>query len=310
MKTLRLIGIALFAVLMCVNFASCSSENDVPQSDEKVTVNFKYTGHILDIQNSPLGRAAGDDLYAIQVYTITNTGDKVPYAFGAFASLEDVTIELIKSQKYKFETTVVIDGYDKFDLDGDFFWSEVKNEYLDKFTYKSNLKIYPEQTESYTDLPFDRYYGVLEEYSPTEDGIVIIDTKRMSYGIKFVAEQMNNGYLTVKYDYAYLVSETVNLTIDQPEYEKIYTFEGLLSNVYKFYDTHEGGINFTVIWKQNDDDEGTSLGTYTVKIKPNVKSTVKINVNSIGTTPNGITINVDNSKMNEEEFTLEDGVLS
>ena len=28
MKTLRLVGMALFAVLMCVNFASCSSDDD------------------------------------------------------------------------------------------------------------------------------------------------------------------------------------------------------------------------------------------------------------------------------------------
>ena len=29
MKTLRLIGMALFAVLMCVNFAACNSDNDL-----------------------------------------------------------------------------------------------------------------------------------------------------------------------------------------------------------------------------------------------------------------------------------------
>jgi hypothetical protein len=37
MKTLRMIGMALFAVLMCVNFASCSSEEVVPEEPKPLT---------------------------------------------------------------------------------------------------------------------------------------------------------------------------------------------------------------------------------------------------------------------------------
>ena len=38
MKTLRFIGMALFAVLMCVNFASCSSDDDLnEENDNKKT---------------------------------------------------------------------------------------------------------------------------------------------------------------------------------------------------------------------------------------------------------------------------------
>ena len=47
MKTLRFIGMALFAVLMCVNFASCSSSDDDPTEDfpqyELVTNGKKLT---------------------------------------------------------------------------------------------------------------------------------------------------------------------------------------------------------------------------------------------------------------------------
>ena len=42
MKTLKMIGIALFAVLMCVNFASCSSGDDEPEiNDEGIVVKEK-----------------------------------------------------------------------------------------------------------------------------------------------------------------------------------------------------------------------------------------------------------------------------
>ena len=41
MKTLRLIGMALMAVLMCVNFVSCSNEEltpDDPNQEKYITV--------------------------------------------------------------------------------------------------------------------------------------------------------------------------------------------------------------------------------------------------------------------------------
>lgn len=310
MKTLRFIGMALFAIFMCANFVTCSNEEVEPNSSEKVTVNFDLTGHFLDIENTPLGRATGNNFYGIQVYTITNTGNKIPYAFGTLSSLEDVTIDLIKSQKYKFEVTVVIDGADSFTPAGDFTWSSVKDEYMGKFTYSTSLKIKPNETSSYAYLPFDRYYGVLEEYLPTENGTVTIDTKRVSYGIKFIAENLYNGCLTVKYSYYPYLEIPVDLTSDNPSHEQVLTFSGLLENVYNFYDSHTDEISFTLTWKLNADDPGTSLGTYNVTVKPNVKSTVKINVNSIGTSSNGITINTDETDMIEEEYTLENGELS
>jgi len=307
MKTLRMFGMVLMAVLMCVNFAACSSEEAEPNFSEKVTVNFDFTGHLLDIQDTPLGRAASDDLYGIQVYTITNTGDKLPYAYGCFTSLENVTLDLIKSQKYKFEATVIIEGYENASLAGDFSWNDFKDEVMGKFTYKTTTKIEPGSIGSYANLPYDRYYGILEEYSPTENGTVTIDTKRMSYGIKFIAENMNNGYLTIAYDYG--ANKTVNLTTDAPTHEQIYTIYATLSNVYKFYDTYSTTISATITWKQNDDDTGTPLGTFSITIKPNVKSVVKINVSSIGTTSNGITILTEETDMIEEEYTIENGEL-
>lgn len=38
MKTFRMIGMALFAVLMCVNFAACSSDDDEPETNEEGVV--------------------------------------------------------------------------------------------------------------------------------------------------------------------------------------------------------------------------------------------------------------------------------
>lgn len=54
MKTLRLIGMALFAIVLCVSFASCSDDDDEPQnpSDLIGTVwigTSPYTGYEVEV---------------------------------------------------------------------------------------------------------------------------------------------------------------------------------------------------------------------------------------------------------------------
>lgn len=41
MKTFRLIGMALLAVVMCVNFASCSDDDDPIKNDDGIITNQK-----------------------------------------------------------------------------------------------------------------------------------------------------------------------------------------------------------------------------------------------------------------------------
>ena len=48
MKTFRFIGMALFAVLMCVNLASCSSDDD--PTDESPQYELVTSGKKLEIQ--------------------------------------------------------------------------------------------------------------------------------------------------------------------------------------------------------------------------------------------------------------------
>ena len=50
MKTFRFIGIALFAVLMCVNLASCSSSDDDPRDDvsKKLQKSFVQVNMIMN----------------------------------------------------------------------------------------------------------------------------------------------------------------------------------------------------------------------------------------------------------------------
>ena len=69
MKTLRFFGMALFAVLMCVNLASCSSDDIEPNESQKgkeVVVSLGFSGDF-EISESPLSRATSNDLYIVDV---------------------------------------------------------------------------------------------------------------------------------------------------------------------------------------------------------------------------------------------------
>jgi hypothetical protein len=90
MKTFRMIGMALFAVFMCVNFASCSSSDDEPKVDdesgvvtnEKKLVEIKYTngGKGFDIHEFIYDN---QNRLSSSIFTEYNSGvDKFQYTWG------------------------------------------------------------------------------------------------------------------------------------------------------------------------------------------------------------------------------------
>ena len=124
MKSLRLFAMAMMTVMMCMNFASCSNEDVLASEDPKepkyVTVGLGCTGEFLEFSESQMGRAATDELYGIEVYTLTENGtdsygnptyQSNCYAYGMFTSLDDVKIKLLEDQKYRFEVSIVIDPF-------------------------------------------------------------------------------------------------------------------------------------------------------------------------------------------------------
>ena len=109
MKSLRLVAMAMMAVMMCMNFASCSNEDVLASEDPKepkyVTVGLGCTGEFLEFSESQMGRAATDELYGIQVYALTENGtdsygnptyQSTYYAYGMFTSLDNVKIKLLE----------------------------------------------------------------------------------------------------------------------------------------------------------------------------------------------------------------------
>ena len=311
MKTFRLIEMALLAVIMCVNFTSCSNEevvSDEPTQDKYITVGLGCVRENIDITDSPLSRAAAttNDLYGIQVYTIEEghgVVDVKPYAYGVFNTLDNVTVKLLSQKTYKFSISVVIDGYSR----GFIFTGSHEENNTNQFFYDVNGSI----ITSYTDnclIAFERFYGELDNYTPVENENVIIETKRVSYGAKYIAENLSEGCIDI--DVAEYIGDplySVNLTTTNYEKDNIYTFTDIRGAYYN--NDYSAEKNLTITWTK-DNGEVVPLGTYTVTFKRNVKTTIRIKAGDLSINK-GITVTKEDTPFSddENEYIIEGGEI-
>lgn len=310
MRTFRQIGMVLAAVLMCVNFASCSNEEELvtdnPQEGKYITVGLGCKGEFLDFADSPLGRSTDDELYGIQVYTLTENSnytdgyEQTYYAYGMFTSLDNVKIKLLDNQLYRFEVSIVIDPLKNGGSYYDWF-----NQPSTEFTYSTTEHIY---VDDISHRKHDRFYGKLDKYTPEENGSVDIYTKRVSYGAKYIAQELTEGTLSVDvipegtYGYDY----TVELTSEAPINDDIYTFtsiqsawKGIWDKETEEYKNYYKNKKLSINWTKAD---GTvlPLGTYTVTFKRNVKTTIKIKAENLNT-ESGIKVYKEEVSMIDDE---------
>ena len=300
---------ALFAVLMCVNFASCSTEGETPVNDEEVyTVKLGLGGEILDITDEPLSRATTNNLYGIQVYSIPNKelgkGENIEwtrYAYGLFDNPDEISINLLKGYKYKFEATMVVDGKNKISNN-----HGNANEYWIPFNTSgdnggrgllSNLFEYESSTYfgglglgetmlsngDYGKHPnTDRYYGELIDFIPTDGKQAQITMKRASFGASFVVinSLFKDGVLEIKMANAPIMEINFSVgELDEFWTKDIFTFSDVAA-VYK-NDNHTETISVTINWLRSDGAK-IPLGTHDITYKRNRNTIVTVLIKNAG----------------------------
>jgi hypothetical protein len=322
MKTLRFLGTALIATLMCV---ACSNEEIVPEEQDAkyVTVDLGVTGEYLKVSESPLGTRTSTtaDSYGINVYTITTSGKQL-YATGCFMSLSNIKIKLLDGQKYNFEVGIFIDDDIHPGPDGIKYYSVgFQTNICDEFTYTSNGNIPLTNLYNVT-KKHDYFYGEIENYTPSENGTVEIPTKRVAYGAHYIAEGLDEGVLNieVKTRNYELPLYHVNLTSANPEDNGIYTFLQIKDAWYgsvvpdvngnpstvNYYTTKQLNITWT-----KDDGSVTPLGTFDVTFKRNIKTTIVIKVED-PSQQNGIVVTKEETRMTDDEnkYVIEGGTIT
>ena len=316
MKTLRFFGTALIATLMCV---ACSNEEIVPEEQEAkyVTVDLGVTGEYLKVSESPLDTRAENikrDVITISVYS---NGEL--YAIGKFLDLDDVKIKLLEGKVYKFIATVEINGCSCSEEDLKIGHVTCCN-YIGKTFHYAPFSNFSGGHPSGGRIG-DIYYGEIENYSPAEDGIVEIATKRVVYGAHFIAEGLTEGRLDILVNNLY----SVQLTPENYENEGVYVFS-CLENAWKGIDIwhpdefgnpgHCTTVNYyigkslLILWTKDDGSE-TPLGTFDVTFKRNIKTTIVIKVED-PSQQNGIVVTKEETRMTEDEnkYVIEGGTIT
>lgn len=290
MKTFKLIEMALLAVVMSINFTSCS-DDDVMEIPQRYTISLACAGEILDISDEPLTRTNKSNIYEITVYA-----DGAKYATGSFDTVDNLTIDLLEGKIYSFKVSYTLD-------------------YVITPTNKFNYSVGSSSSGTvYTPefyRKFDVYYGTYENYTPSANGSIEIYMKRMSFGLKLIAEDLTEGMsikTKLKRNYNDSTTESPEtLTYSSPECERIYSFEGNDSwdKVYQGVRKDEEYVNYyetailQIILVRSDNIE-VDLGTYNIIVERNKKTCITIKAGNSGSKlSNGVVITAENEEMTD-----------
>ena len=308
----------LFALVVITALFSCSKSNEEDFSEQKpkeYIVSLGMTGEILDIEESPLSRAEGDDLYGIQVYSRSN-GDYVPYAYGLFDDKSKMSIKLLGGYEYKFEITMVVDGKNKLGHNNEVYFQPFamngnNNASLQNVFIYSNSEYFEFLNVGSTYLKegiykhpnAERFYGILSDYRVKENDLIKIDMKRVCFGVKFIAESLNEGKLKINMENAPELQISSN---GGHEIQDIFTF---WNNTYKLdwmQDGYTETIPVSIMWEK-EDGAIIPLANKDITFKRNVLTTITIKVDDAFIN-NGIEISQEVGEMEKgEDIVLESG---
>jgi len=325
MKTLRFFGMALFAVLMCVNFAACSNEEVIsaePQKGKEIVVSLSLKGEY-EVSESPLSRAASNDLYYIWATDKTNSSTK--YAVGLFNDVSTLNITLIEGNTYRFDAMIIKDGMTKLAQTEGVFGKPFSNIALNTegFTYSNNWE-QPDYTEfkltdgnTYGIPNLDIWQGgITQDYVATEGEDVTIQTVRASFGAKFVAKNLTEGSLKVSLR-GTGVGANNGMTMDSPTFELTQEYENtdqiFLMPMLETSTTQSRMVYATLsvicTWVKANGDE-VELGSPTITFERNKKTTIYIKV--VPDVENGITFTTtDSEEMGDGgTYNVEDGTAT
>lgn len=194
----------LFYFTIVMTLLGCNNKiGEIVESEEFVTVRLKATGELIETQRPLTKSSQQSGLYGMQI-TISNSEEKV--AYGVFDNLDNMVIMLPKNKKFDIEMTYLPNGkediyyhenYDCYEFPlmtkgwgasplNTLIYS--KNEYLCGLSSGSNVKTANRANSIH--LEVDRYYGYYSNYTPSENGVIYMDMKRMVFGLTFRAKRV------------------------------------------------------------------------------------------------------------------------
>ena len=306
---------------------------NTPTEEEYVTVSLGFDFVDLEVGYEPLSRAKeNNDVYGIQVYSTpapaTEWPEWKPFAYGAFYSTDNISINLLKGYEYKFVATMLKDGKEKLYYEerwdngvylGEEYWSPINSAVLDNFKYGlddhewdlgsgySCLKPINGTIYYFNRPNIERYYGELEGYTPGDKGgKAKIQLKRTSFGAKFIAKGKNAGSGTLEILMDSAMQVNLNLA-ESNQVSDIYTF----NNVREAWFDNNYSETFPVVLRLVREDGTTvPLGTHNLTFKRNATTVVNVSMDDCSEA-SGVGVEfLESGEMPEgDEVTIEDGEI-
>lgn len=263
-----------------------TEEPDANEEPKEYIVSLGFSDEILDIEEFPLGRSINNDLYGIQVYSKTPSTDYHPYAYGLFDDKNKMLITLQDGYLYKFVATMICDGKNKLSGKNNFYGSPFQQELKNSFVYNNNYEM--GINRGTTELPIDgtllvfdipntdRYYGYITDYTPSDNTSVVIAMKRVVFGAKFIAKNLNEGKLKIVIDGA----PTLFIENSNDVKNDIYTFKyvstcfeaSIANNVYS------EKIPVSVWWQKDNGNDILLINNKSIEFKLRKTTSITINV--------------------------------
>lgn len=271
-----------------------------PEEGKVYEVSLALDGDFF-VFDEPMTRAAdsGDDIYGINVY-YDKEKDGVTndiYAWGLFDSRSSMRIQLLGGYKYKFVCDMIPNSKNLLSMSNTGGFGEpfgttktranLNNSFvvgnttaLTSLGSGSILRV--NATAATTYAPITRYYGVLDNYSPTEGGTATINLKRYNFGAAFVINGMQ---------------EDTKLTINLGDFASwSITSTAQLADSYLFCCPAIGDVNWSenyavnVKYEKLDPTPTINYNTYqwteketskTITFKRNVLTTITIDLDAL-----------------------------
>lgn len=292
-------------------------EPDVNGEPKEYIVSLGMTGEI-EVSESPLlGRASSDDLYGISVYYKTPSSDSYnPYSSGLFDDKSKMIINLLEGYEYKFVATMVVNGKNKVSHNGISYWppfsKDTSTELSNKFNYNQGVMkgldkgytwLHPSSSLSVCPNT-DRYYGEISDYTPSKDGHVSINMKRVVFGVKFIADGLTEGKLIINCAGELLYIEHGEIE----EIEEIFTFGNSLPlGLTWTADDYSEERSVSVSWEKTDGAIIPIVTNQLITFKRKTLTTITIKVKD-SSVNNGVEIGQENGDLIAgDNITLESG---
>lgn len=280
----------LIMALIGTVITSCSNADEpLPEptpSDEGVVykVKLNFDGNIPDITESeePISRADESTpkrVYGINVWCMKSDGTETSYknyAYGLFDNKEDMVISLLGGYKYRFECYMVENDKEELYINADkqtgeypFAMSKVTNSFkigssssgfhfddTKITTVKSASVATSVKYMSYQEKPvIGIFYGILPEYTPTQNSIATIPIYKIGYyGLRVVVTGVPDGSLYVNPYYedciCYYGLGTSSYGHEYDDWSQTFTESGSIERTFTggFYRALDSSENYNSSW--------------------------------------------------------------